>query len=368
MFSLGSTTQVGDFRVDTKYLVTDVNGDGNSDLVELWNNTDKFFAATWISDGQGGFSLGGNTEVGDFRVDTKYLVTDVNGDGNSDLVELWNNTDKFFAATWISDGQGGLTLGGNTEVGDFRVDTDYLVTDVNGDGNSDLVELWNNTDKFFAATWISDGQGGLTLGGNTQVGDFRVDTDYLVTDVNGDGNSDLVELWNNTDKFFAATWISDGQGGLTLGSNTQVGDFRVDTDYLVTDVNGDGNSDLVELWNNNNNFFAATWISDGQGGFSLGSNTQVGDFRVDTDYLVTDVNGDGNSDLVELWNNNNNFFAATWISDGQGGFSLGSNTQVGDFRVDTDYLVTDVNGDSKSDLVELWNNTDNFFATTWLSI
>ncbi|AOY81483.2 hypothetical protein BJP36_17755 [Moorena producens JHB] len=367
MFSLGSTTPVGDFRVDTNYLVTDVNGDGQSDLVELWNDTDSFFAATWISNGQGGFNFGGNTRVGDFRVDTNYLVTDVNGDGESDLVELWNDTDSFFAATWISDGQGDFDFGGNTRVGDFRVDTNYLVTDVNGDGESDLVELWNDTDSFFAATWISDGQGDFDFGGNTRVGDFRVDTNYLVTDVNGDGESDLVELWNDTDSFFAATWISDGDGDFDFGGNTRVGDFRVDTNYLVTDVNGDGESDLVELWNDTDSFFAATWISDGDGDFDFGGNTRVGDFRVDTDYLVTDVNGDGQSDLVELWNNTDNFFAATWISDGLGGFSFGSNTQVGDFRVDTDYLVTDLNGDAQSDLVELWNDTDKFFATSWLS-
>ncbi|NEO69255.1 hypothetical protein [Moorena sp. SIO3H5] len=314
------------------------------------------------------FSLGSTTQVGDFRADTKYLVTDVNGDGESDLVEVWNSNNSFFAATWISNGQGGFNFGGNTRVGDFRDDTDYLVADVNGDGESDLVEVWNSNNSFFAATWISDGNGGFNLGGNTRVGDFRADTDYLVADVNGDGESDLVEVWNSNNSFFAATWVSDGNGGFDLAGNTRVGDFRDDTDYLVADVNGDGESDLVEVWNSNNSFFAATWISDGNGGFNLGGNTRVGDFRDDTDYLVADVNGDGESDLVEVWNNNNNFFAATWISDGNGGFSLGSNTQVGDFRDDTDYLVTDVNSDAQSDLVELWNNQDKFFATTWLSI
>ncbi|MEH1880555.1 hypothetical protein, partial [Nostoc sp.] len=101
------TNVVGDFRDNTQYLTGDVNGDGNSDLIEVWQDGGVFKSASHLNNGQGIFNnIAATTVVGGFRDNTQYLTGDVNRDGYSDLIEVWQDGGVFKSASHLNNGQG----------------------------------------------------------------------------------------------------------------------------------------------------------------------------------------------------------------------------------------------------------------------
>ncbi|MEH2245999.1 hypothetical protein, partial [Nostoc sp.] len=85
----------------------DVNRDGYSDLIEVWQDGAVFKSASHLNNGQGVFNnLAATTVVGDFRDNTQYLTGDVNRDGYSDLIEVWQDGAVFKSASHLNNGQG----------------------------------------------------------------------------------------------------------------------------------------------------------------------------------------------------------------------------------------------------------------------
>ncbi|MDJ0717097.1 MAG: hypothetical protein QNJ54_23265 [Prochloraceae cyanobacterium] len=343
----------------------DVDGDGLSDLVNLFQSVKskkvKNFAESWISQGDGSFQDDRQEKsvvsFGEYDVDEKshfqqrYMPMDVDGDGLSDLVHIYQcrtKKQKTCASISISQGDGTFQrLIRNPYVGNWSdVDASdarsYLPMDVNADGLSDLVEIAkcsrDGKDKTCAASWISKGnrfsryikdeQEASTVGAWSDVNasDARR---YLPMDVNADGLSDLVEIAkcsrDGKDKTCAASWISKGDGRFSryIDDEQEASTVGVWSDvdapnarrYLTIDVNGDSLPDLVEIAkcfrDGKDKTCAASYISKGDGSFiryisdeqiasDVGgwSNVNADDARR---YLPMDVNGDGLSDLVELY-------------------------------------------------------------------
>jgi hypothetical protein len=137
----------------------DVNGDGRTDLVHRYNNA----VNTWLSNGDGHYSIAGQAQVGyDFGGGT-WMTADVNGDGRTDLVHRYVNTIN----TWISNGNGSWTIVGHqAQAGYGYTDGVWRVGDVNGDGRTDLVHRWSGG----VNTWLSNGDGHYSIAGQAQVG------------------------------------------------------------------------------------------------------------------------------------------------------------------------------------------------------
>ncbi|MEH1875535.1 MAG: hypothetical protein V7K78_00475, partial [Nostoc sp.] len=191
------------------------------------------------------------------------------------------------------------------------------------DGNSDLIEVWQDGGVFKSASHLNNGQGIFNnVAATTVVGGFRDNTQYLTGDVNGDGNSDLIEVWQDGGVFKSASHLNNGQGIFNnVAATTIVGGFRDNTQYLTGDVNRDGYSDLIEVWQDGGVFKSASHLNNGQGIFNnVAATTIVGGFRDNTQYLTGDVNRDGYSDLIEVWQDGGVFKSASHFNNGQGSF------------------------------------------------
>ncbi|MGZ8201819.1 MAG: M10 family metallopeptidase C-terminal domain-containing protein, partial [Burkholderiales bacterium] len=311
--------------------VTDVNVDGNSDL--LWRNTDGTLAAWHMSGSQfTGHALA--------VVPSSWRLVDghgdYNGDGMSDL--LWHDSNGAIA-TWHLNGggfSGNLlpTLPSSWSILDGHAD-------YNGDGRSDL--LLRNSDGTVAVWLMNGGQFSGHFLGSVPVGWSLIDAHG---DYNGDGKSDL--LWRNIDGN-VAIWQMDGAqfNGTVLGV--------VPTSWSLldghSDYNGDGTSDL--LWRANDGT-VATWQMDGSQ-----SSGQVLELVPLSWSLIDshgDYNADGRNDL--LWRSSDGTVAIWEMNGGQfTGRVLGI--------VPPEWSLidghSDYNGDGKSDL--LWRHSDGTVAT-----
>ncbi len=287
--------------------VADVNGDGMADIIGFGytgisialSNGSGFDPATlWLADF--GYNQGWRKNR------SLRILADVNGDGNTDIVGFGNNGvsvalsngNSFVnAARWVNDF--GYNQGWRNNKG-LR-----FMSDVNGDGKSDIVGFGNNGvsvalsngNSFVnAARWINDF--GYNQGWRNNKG-LR-----FMSDVNGDGKSDIVGFGNN------GVSIALSNGNSFINAARWVNNFGYNQGWrnnkglrFMSDVNGDGKSDIVGFGNNgvsvalsNGRSFehTARWLTD------LGYNQNWRNIKHLR--LSADMDGDGSNDIVGFGN------------------------------------------------------------------
>ena len=237
------------------------------DIIEIWNRGGGLAAATtWKNNGNGQFDmLPIDTSIGGFNTASRYLTLDANNDGRTDVIEIWNNGNAA-ATTWKNNGNGQFDmLAIDTSIGGFGSGRQYLTLDVNTDGRTDIVEIFNNQNSGNAAatTWKNNGNGQFdVLNIDTSFGGFNTASSYLTLDANTDGRADIIEIWNNGGKAAATTWLNNGVGDFRLaGIDKSFGGFSTDRRYLGLNVVNDGRPEILEIFNNPNSGMAAatTW-------------------------------------------------------------------------------------------------------------
>ena len=350
-------------------LVADINGDGKSDLIRMWKNGTQASADIWMGSATG-FTSGTSNAVGAWNYPDpndgsvmQDLVMDVNGDSRSDLVRLRNNGSATgMAAVYLSNGSA-LTYAGEFAVGGWSYPADGsgmkdFALDFDGDGRTDLVRLWNNGARRYALGFRSNGSGfDATAAFNVDVGDAASSIQEFVGDVDGDGKPDLIRLWQSGSNASALVARATPAGFQTL-SNGTVGAWTSLT--YVMDINGDGKSDIVRLAAFGSVAHASIYYSNGVEFLAPSSGVrEVGNYNTAIKNFVMDVNGDGKSDLVRVYQNGTRAYAQIYAAREEHLRKVGADIDIGEWKYTNDGtnmtidLVMDVQGDGKSDLVRL---------------
>jgi N-acetyl-anhydromuramyl-L-alanine amidase AmpD len=310
--------------------------------------------------------------------------TDVNGDGNEDLVLIWNNGGTSAGNIYLSDGGGyalttyAVNLGGWATP---NVDRLWMPMDVNGDGKTDMVLLWNNGGNAVAQYSQSTGTSYAPFVNSSSLGSWGVlgtDRQWLKGDFNGDGKEDLILIWKNGTAASANIYLSTGSGFTQAAYAINVGSWgtlNVDRLWFPMEVNGDGKTDLVLLWNSGGNIVAQYSASTGSGLAPFVNSGNLGGWGtpgVDRYWLKGDVNGDLKEDFILVWNNAGTASANVLLSNG-GGYpavtSYANNVGSWSIGLNTDrqYIPMDANGDGRTDLMVIWNNDGTTDANLHLS-
>lgn len=214
------------------------------------------------------------------------IIEDLDNDGNLDVVA--GSSVPGGVAIWYGDGRGGLQ---EPEFLPFKGDVRSLAAvDIDGDGRKDLIcSVQRETAGI--AVWLN------RPGKNWERGIGPVEAGYYegvsVGDINGDGCPDII----------AANSTSDDQGGIQVWLGDCRGNWRAESgptvrgvymDVVLTDLDGDGFSDLVGAgWGT----YGALriWYGDGTGGWSPPFELAKGSYYGLT---IADVDGDGLPDII----------------------------------------------------------------------
>ena len=240
----------------------DFNKDGSLDIAAL--DSDNYRIVVAYNDGTGSFT---NADTLTMTADDigALQMGDLNNDGNLDLICVKSNSGNDSLAVFLGDGTGDFGTEINTILTEVSVCNCHSMAlgDIDGDGNLDMVTRSNQSSSVLFAFGNGDG----TFTGELSVGTFTSSYEpyhfYIVPDINGDGNVDIVATENN-----------DEQIGVFLGSgnrtNFTIGVINIGYDVevmgaAVTDFNGDGIYDIAIYSDESSEPQAGLYVLYGQG-------------------------------------------------------------------------------------------------------
>lgn len=278
----------GTFGVKTEYAVGtnpfflrtgDLNGDGRLDLATA---NDRGTVSVLLGNGDG--TLGVRTDLG-VGTDPKSLaIGDLNGDGRPDLVTA--NSTAGTVSVLLASGSGAFGPKTDFVVGSFPYSV--AIEDLNRDGKPDLVA--GNVSSGTVSVLL--GAGGGTFGAKT---DFVLGADprsVAIGDLNGDGVPDLA-----TANYFSSTvsvLLGNGRGGFGSKTDFWAPPFAYPHSVAISDLNGDGRSDLATA--NYGDDTGSVFLGNGNGTFGIRTDYGLGSLPASV--VTADLNGDGKPDLA----------------------------------------------------------------------
>lgn len=331
----------------------DFNSDGLPDIaLANTSNSSGFGAVTLLLNaGSGSFSLGGNFTVGGSPRDLK--AADFNADGIADVVVVSTNGS---GTLLLGNGAGSFQVGSNFALFGGNTSSTFNVSsavgDLNNDGRPDLAV--GNGDTNIFTVLLNNGSGSFAAPVTNTFADFNLrPRSIIIGQYTGDGNLDVAVTVNSgfSDSISAAV-IVPGNGTASLNvSNLTIAPTGSIPVYIADgDFNGDGRSDFITA--NSGSSDVSVILNNGADRY--GSNVFATNGNPNQ-IVAADFNNDGNIDTAVSNQNQSSGTNGILISYGNGAggvtgtFSLAAGTTQA-------LLTTDVNNDSRADLISASTN------------
>lgn len=282
-----------------------------------------------------------------------YYSGDFNGDGYSDIIQPWNNNNLAIIVHDIS-GSGTSTLFNSTLPNAGSNNVGFVAGDYNGDGYADLIQGSSNGGRLGLTVIASTGTTfNKVWNGTMQQGSGNIK--LLPVDMDGDGKTDIAQMWNNNGKMgifvYRSTGLSYYQAASHLPSNIGSGNVGC----IPADYNGDGKTDIIQCWNNNGNLGVIVYQSTGSGYYTAWSGTMP-QGPTNVGLAALDYDGDGKIDLVQGWKDNTGLLNLLVYRSTGTSFEYTGNVGTRQQGVLNYGLLTVKRPDVKDAFVQVWMN------------
>ena len=361
-----------------RWMTGDVNGDGKDDYIYVARHGahdsyagDHVVLHTAISKGDGQYSYHGQDTNWSWHDDFQWMTGDVNGDHKTDIMLVaFHGPHGDHAGTHtmlhaaLSRGNGSYDLTGQETGWGFTptANQQWLNGDLNGDGRSDFIMIYNANNVVRIHAALSQGNGTYALTGYDMPWGFAAppNQQWMVGDVNGDGKTDVIMIYNAAGiaRFHIA--FSKGNGEFRASGYDSTWGFTAPPhqQWMIGDVNGDGKTDLVMIYNAAGKVRIHAAVSHGNGAFALSGQDTVWGWHDEHRWMVGDANGDGRSDvmLAGIHGAHGDYTGQHTVlhkalSKGNGTYTFTAQDTHWAWSKYSRWSAGDVNGDGKSDFM-----------------
>ncbi|MFD9535305.1 FG-GAP-like repeat-containing protein [Streptomyces sp. NPDC060010] len=239
----------------------DFNNDGRDDIAVV-TNSGNLIALYGRADGTFEYGRPLAPQTGAWKIVTRIVAGDFNGDGHTDLAGMWSNGSINF---YPGDSKG--MLGGykamwpDQSFGNVSLLARYKYDNSGRDG---LIAGWNNGELSAYRTG-TDGLMDTTKRKMWPDPSWKTMLRLTTGDFNGDARDDVIGI---TQKGALTRFDGNTAGGLNSGAAMWPDPSWSNTKIMAGDVDGDGRSDLLGWWSNRLNLYRG----DGKGNLSAATN------------------------------------------------------------------------------------------------
>ncbi|MCK9408118.1 MAG: FG-GAP-like repeat-containing protein, partial [Bacteroidetes bacterium] len=298
------------------------------------------------------FTVKTNPGSGTFAASVEYpvglgaedvFISDLDGDGDGDLVvAIRDDSDVDSISVLKNNGDGTFAARvvyatGNNEPGSL------FVNDLDGDGDGDIVVTNHGTALVFPSVSILENNGDGTFAANVDYGTGERPTSVFMSDIDGDGDGDIV-VANELDN------------DISILKNNGNGTFATKVDYaagvspikiFMSDVDGDGDGDIAVT--NKLDDDVSILMNNGDGTFSAKVDYATGDNPISV--FIYDLDGDLDGDIaVECTDS-----VSILENNGDGTFASKVNYATGGAY---GFFINDVDGDGDGDIAAVNDGTN----------
>ncbi len=356
------------------YEAPDFNGDGISDLGQVWSDEGKLSVSVLLSDKTGFAENKWVKRDGSYDQTQRWFHGDFDGDQVSDTACLRDDEGQMSCDVYLSTDTNGDFLSDSfqkspwaKQSGSFAYSDQWFMADFNHDDKMDLARVYNEEGKRSVVVHLSNGAGfDAPAKWADRQGDFDANDIWLTGSFDAVAGMDLavvtagdtidIDMFLSTGTAFSSTnWASDSAPRLTSMK------------WVAEDFNGDGSTDIANLWNDDGAvsinihcayedcFTNETWA------------VKNGTFEREHRWFVGDFNGDAKIDIARLWNDAGKLSIESYESDGLTFKPRMLLKQGRTYRDQDVYTVGDFNGDFKSDIAVTWADEANWRSDVVLS-
>jgi uncharacterized protein (DUF2141 family) len=365
----------------------DLNGDGKTDMLAVHEGTSGWYAWVALGNGDGTFRPAQVRTLTTSPLATagsRYVtqLADLNGDGKMDLVATHQGTDGWHAWVALGNGDGTfvpavqrtLTTSSLGQPGMYAA----YAADIDADGRSDLIATYQGTDGWYAWVALGNGDGSFTTAQVRTLTTSSLGSNLYasqVSDLNGDGKSDLVATHEGTSGWYAWVALGNGDGTFTAAQSRTLTTTALSTGTTAyrafpLDVNGDGVGDLLASYQGTDGWYAWIALGKGDGSFETAQlrTLTTSSLGMPGTYAqqVGDVNGDGRVDLVATYSGTDGWYAWTALGKADGTFGTATVHTLTSSSLGAPGLyqtqIVDLDGDAKADFAAMYQGTDGWYA------
>ena len=319
--------------------------------------------------------FGGGTDVGYSSGVESVFATDLDGDGDTDVIAVSSSDfDDAKSIEWYENDGATNPSFTRSYIAYDDVESAF-VADIDGDKNTDVLAIRSNdyNDENSIVWYQNDGALDPSFSERTITTARDTIRSVFATDLDGDGDTDVLSAvsdgYNNSDSI---TWYeNDGADDPSFDYSNSIADLYDGSvqRMLATDLDGDGDTDVLSAASDGyNNSDRITWYeNDGADdpSFSSDYDNSIDELYDVQHVLATDLDGDGDTDvLTASYDNYDNSDRIRWYENDGADDPSFSSDYYGDsidelydnsFR---DMLATDLDGDGDTDVLVAFSSDD----------
>ena len=295
-------TQQALFINGARWLAGDFDADGRTDLAAVFNDQGSVSIDVWLSTGSTFTRQRWATRQGGFWDAQKWLVGDFDGDGRADLANVFGDLNLISIDVHRSTPDGFTQERWATRQGGFWDAQKWVAGDFDGDGRSDLANVFSDLGMTSIDVHRSMGAAFIYQRWGTQMSGFWDTQKWLAGRFEvGRRNDDLVNVFNDVGTASIDVY-SPGTSTFSFQRRVnQQGGFWDAQKWLAGDFDGDGLSDLANVFGDKGMasvdirvlaLIQERWM------------TQEGVFWDDQQWLAGDFGGDGYCALANVFSDN----------------------------------------------------------------
>ena len=350
LFNTGSGTFAAQMTYPTDsgshpYHVTaaDVNGDSKSDIILVKYNA--YNVGVLLNTGDGTFTAEATYSPTSGPISA--AVADVNGDNKRDIIVANNGANN--VGVILNTGNGSFATQMTYPTGSGPHPYSVAAADVNGDSKPDIIAANYGTNNVSVLLNIGNG----TFADQVTYSTGSTPRSVAAADVNGDSKPDIIVANYGTNN--VSVLLNIGNGTFADQVTYSTGSSSYPYSVAAVDVNGDSKPDIIVANYGANN--VGVLLNTGNGAFVAQVTYSTGSSSRPYSVAAADVNGDTKADVIVANYGANN--VGVLLNTGNGAFVAQVTYSTGSNSRPYSVAAADVNGDSKPDIIVANYGTSN---------